>query len=208
MPKMIKKQMGPVSVYFGQKCIIGFTLPEMMLALSIGSLIVLGTTQVFPKLRKQISILQQHYHLELVLSQAMAALEKDLRRAGFCHGRCQGKAVTTHNYPGEIRDSCLIVAYDLNRNGRWEGEKHQESEYFGYRLRNKALEGQRGELNCFGAGWEKLFDPKEVTITHFSVRQLPGGSSEQIYRLQLAGQRTGNSAIHHQLIYTIRGNNL
>lgn len=208
MPKVIRKSVALTLVQSEPKYMAGFTLPEMMLALSIGSIIVLAAAQVFPKLRHQITLLQQRYHLELVLSQAMAVLEKDLRRAGFCHGECQGNAITTHHYSGEMLDSCLIVAYDLNRNGRWEGEQHPESEYFGYRLRNKGLEAQRGELNCAGSRWENIFDPKEVTITHFSVRRLPEHASAQIYTVQLAGQKTGHSAIRHQLIYTIRGNNL
>ncbi|CNF06155.1 MULTISPECIES: prepilin peptidase-dependent protein [Yersinia] len=208
MLRVIIKPIGSMPEQTWHKSISGFTLPEMMLALSIGSMIVFGSAQIFPKLRQQISILQQHYRLELALSQAMAMLEKDLRRAGFCHGECQGKAITTHHYPGEATDSCLIVAYDLNRNGRWEGEKHQESEYFGYRLRNKALEAQRGELNCVGGSWERVFDPKEVTITHFSISRLPEPTSAQIYKVQLAGQSTGNATVHHQLIYMIRGNNL
>lgn len=208
MPIIMMTKKSATSDHFLQKYMAGFTLPEMMLALSIGSLIIMAATQTFPKLRQQISRLQQHYHLELTLSQVMAALEKDLRRAGFCHGECQGKAVTTHNYPGEIANSCLIVAYDLNRNGRWEGEKHPQSEYFGYRLRNKALEGQRGELNCSARGWEKLFDPQEIIITHFSVSRLALLTSEQVYRVQLAGQRKSHPAINHQLTYTIRGNNL
>ncbi len=208
MQEIVKEMDAPVPDHFSQKYRAGFTLPEMMLALSVGSMIVMAATQVFPQLHKQISILQQHYHLELVLSQIMAALEKDLRRAGFCHGECQGKAITTRQYQGEAANSCLIVAYDLNRNGRWEGEKHQESEYFGYRLRNKALEGQRGALNCSGNGWEKLFDPQEIAIMHFSVNRLPQHTTEQVYRVQLAGQKKGNPAIHRQLTYTIRGNNL
>lgn len=206
MPIITKESV--ISGHFLPRYMTGFTLPEMMLALSIGSLIMMAATQAFPKLHRQISLLQQHYHLELALSQVMAALEKDLRRAGFCHGECQGKAMTTHHYPGETTNSCLIMVYDLNRNGRWEGEKHSESEYFGYRLRNKALEGQRGELNCSSRGWEKLFDPQEITVTHFSVDHWSQLTSGKVYRVKLAGQRTGNPAIHHQLTYTIRGNNL
>ena len=208
MPKVIRKSVELTLVKSGSKYIAGFTLPEVMLALSIGSIIVLAASQVFPKLRHQITLLQQRYHLELVLSQAMAVLEKDLRRAGFCQGECQGNAITTHHYSGEMPDSCLILAYDLNRNGRWEGEKHTESEYFGYRLRNKGLEAQRGERNCAGSSWENLLDPKEVIITHFSVRKLPESASSQMYIVQLAGQKTAHSAVRHQLIYTIRGNNL
>lgn len=73
----------PVSARWGLKCITGFTLPEMMLALSIGSLIMLGATEVFPKLRKQISILQQHYYLELALSQVMLCWKKICGVRGF-----------------------------------------------------------------------------------------------------------------------------
>lgn len=208
MPEIAKRLDTSIPNHFSQKYRAGFTLPEMMLALSVGSMIIMAATQTFPQLHKQISILQQHYHLELVLNQMMAALVKDFRRAGFCHGECQGEAITIQQYQGEAANSCLIVAYDLNRNGRWEGKKHQESEYFGYRLRKKILEGQRGELNCFGGGWEKLLDPKDITITHFSVSRLPQQTSGQVYRVQLAGQRTGNRAIQHQLTYTIRGSNL
>ncbi|ATX62747.1 prepilin peptidase-dependent protein [Yersinia hibernica] len=188
MQEIIPKSGSDISDHFLQKYIAGFTLPEMMLALSIGSLIIMAATKTFPQLHKQIATLQQHYHLELTMSQIMAVLEKDLRRAGFCHGECQGKAMTIHHYPTEAINSCLIVAYDLNRNGRWEGEKHQESEYFGYRLRNKALEGQRGELNCSGRGWEKLFNSQDITITHFSVSRLRQQASGQVYSVQLAGK--------------------
>ncbi|MDN0095947.1 prepilin peptidase-dependent protein [Yersinia rohdei] len=208
MQIITKRPVAATSGHLGHKYRAGFTLPEMMLALSIGSLIIMAATQTFPKLRRQISVLQQHYHLELVLNQAVTALEKDLRRAGFCHGECQGEAMTTHHYPGETANSCLIVAYDFNRNGRWEGEKHQESEYFGYRLRNKALESQRGELNCSGRGWEKLLDPQEVTVMHFSVELLPSQTLGKVYLVQLVGQKTGNPAIYHQITYRIRGSNL
>ncbi|WP_042839686.1 prepilin peptidase-dependent protein [Yersinia aldovae] len=201
MPKIVRKVGIPA---------MGFSLPEVMLALSIGSLIVLSATQVFPKLLKQVSMLQHHYRLELVMRQVIAVLEKDIHRAGFCRGECLGNAVTTGNYLGEMKDSCVIVAYDLNRNGRWEGAKHQESEYFGYRLRNRALEGQRGELNCHGSGWERLFDPQEVTVTHFSVNYLSRQPSDTgtFFSVRLAGQKTGNPAIRYQITHLVRGNNL
>lgn len=69
----------------------GFTLPEMMLALSFGSLIALSTAQVLPKLSQQISVLQQHYRLELVMNQAMGLWRKICAERAFATGNVRGR---------------------------------------------------------------------------------------------------------------------
>jgi prepilin peptidase dependent protein B len=57
-----------------------------------------------------------------------------------------------------------VARWDENGNGRWEGPNQEESEWYGYRLRDRRLEMQRGAESCEGGGWESLSDPASVTI--------------------------------------------
>nr|WED68156.1 prepilin peptidase-dependent protein [Pectobacterium colocasium] len=147
-------------------------MPEILLALSLGSLIMLSAAQLYPLLRGQSQDSAQLFRLEQLFSQVAMGIEKDIRRAGFCAGACQGKAISMGNYPGEAENSCLNVSYDLNRNGAWDGGEQQDAESFGYRLRAESLEIQSGAHNCQGDRWEKLFDPQEVVLTLFRLQRL------------------------------------
>lgn len=98
----------------------GFTLPEVMMAMGVGSMLMLSAAQIYPLMRQRSQSLGRHYQLEELLHQTAFTIEKDVRRAGFCNGICQGKTVIIGNASGEPAGSCIIVIYDLNRNGRWE----------------------------------------------------------------------------------------
>ncbi|WP_339058412.1 prepilin peptidase-dependent protein [Candidatus Regiella endosymbiont of Tuberolachnus salignus] len=179
-----------------------------MIALSFGSLILLSAVKIYPQFRQQVSILYQHYRLEQIMRQGIFTIEKDLRRAGFCKKKCYGSAITLSQYRGEIENSCIIIAYDLNRNGYWEEEGHENSEYFGYRLHNGSLEAQRGGKTCFGNGWEKLFDPQEIQITHFTITDLNDLTPGNLFKLQLSGHSVRNPRIQLQINSVINGKNL
>ncbi|PWC14905.1 prepilin peptidase-dependent protein [Brenneria roseae subsp. americana] len=186
---------------------MGFTLPEILLALSLSSLIMLSAAQWYPILRSQSQNSAQYFRLEQLFSQAASGIEKDIRRAGFCAGACQGTSITLGHYPGEMANSCLNVSYDLNRNGAWDGGEQQEEESFGYRLRAGALEIQSGAHNCYGDRWEKLFDPQEVILTYFHVRPLGGTTGARLYELQLTGFWIKRPAIQRTITRLILGRN-
>lgn len=184
----------------------GFTLPETLLALGLGSLILLSAAQLYPLLRMQSQNSAQYFRLEQLLSQVVSGIEKDVRRAGFCAGACQGRAIGIGEYPGEMAQICLNVSYDLNLNGSWDGGEQQD-ESFGYRLRAGALEVQSGAHNCQGNRWEKLFDPQEVTITLFRLQRINHSSSSTLYRLQLAGYWTKRPIIQQKISRLVMGRN-
>ncbi|MEC5344212.1 prepilin peptidase-dependent protein [Brenneria populi] len=184
----------------------GFTLPEILLALALGSLIMLSAAQLYPLLRMQSQNSAQYFRLEQLFSQAASGIEKDIRRAGFCAGECQGRGVSIGEYPGEMAQSCLNVSYDLNLNGSWDGGERQD-ESFGYRLRAGALEIQSGAHNCRGDRWEKLFDPQEVTLTLFHLRRLNDRPGAALYQLRLAGYWTKRPAIRQQISRLVIGRN-
>ncbi|AHY08953.1 prepilin peptidase-dependent protein [Serratia plymuthica] len=180
----------------------GFTLPEVMLALTFGSLIMLAAAKTYPVLRQHSVDVGRHYRLESVLRQLAFGIEKDLRRAGFCAGNCHGRALLIGHAPGEAAGSCVIMAYDITRNGRWE-TLGADAGYFGYRLRQGALEGQRGVTHCHGTGWERLLDNDEVRIETFSVKSVAGSSGKTWVMLSLAGRSKADDAIRRNLYWAI-----
>jgi prepilin peptidase dependent protein B len=180
----------------------GFTLPEVLLALSFGSLIALAAAKTYPLLRQQSVALGQHYRLELALRQLAFGIEKDLRRAGFCAGRCQGRALLIDHAPGEAPGSCVIVAYDITRSGQW-ASGGDDAGYFGYRLRQGGLEGQRGVGHCRGLGWERLLDPDEVHIELFNVAVSKAGNGQTLARLTLAGRSAADGGIRRSLSWAV-----
>lgn len=183
----------------------GFTLPEAMMALGIGSMLILGAMQIFPILRQRTQLLSQHYQLDQLLRQTTQTLTKDLRRAGFCAGSCPGKAVVISHASGEAKNSCVILAYDLNRNGRWEPAEHSESEFFGYRLREGMLESQRGVTQCNSVGWERLLDPSEVFLSRFQLSAEKGASGKTRYVLQLAAHWLKYPTVNNRLEVVVQG---
>jgi len=187
----------------------GFTLIELLLALSFGSFIILSSAKIYPHFRYQTKFLQESFRLDQAMRQLMFSIEKDLRRAGFCNGQCPGMILRIGQYPGEMKNSCIILSFDLNKNGKLEGEQHRESEYFGYRLRKGVLEIQRGQLHCSGHGWEKISDPQEIKITHFSITQLPKSRLGTLFKTDFfANNHTKKPPIQRQINSVINNKNL
>lgn len=147
--------------------IAGFSLLEMLIAMAIGAVLTLSAGRFLPLLLAENAGMLQRAQLRQELQQMMATLEKAVRRAGYCHGECGSGAL-------KISDNCLLLHWDENSNGKWEGVSHAESDYYGYRLRQQQLEMQRGVDQCQSNGWERLSDPAFMTLEQFSVSRQEG----------------------------------
>ncbi|MDW8845646.1 prepilin peptidase-dependent protein [Erwinia sp. MMLR14_017] len=144
----------------------GFSLMEMLVALAVSSVLLVGAARVLPALQchnlQTLMRFQLHEEIQLM----MARLQKAVIRAGYCKGECAGAAL-------HIAESgrCFLVRWDENSNGRWEGTGSAESDLYGYRFRQGSLEMQRGVDNCEGSGWERLNDPATVMLSDFHIIQ-------------------------------------
>ncbi|WP_407704439.1 prepilin peptidase-dependent protein [Winslowiella arboricola] len=162
----------------------GFSLIEMLIAMALSGVLMLGAMRLLPQLQGQNIQLMTQIHLDEELQQLMMTLEKAVRRAGYCNGQCSGEGL-------QIADSgrCILIRWDENSNGRWEEPAHAESEFYGYRLRNENLEMQRGVSSCEGSGWERLTDPQVVTLTQFYALR-----DNRTIKLRLGGYHPGMPA--------------
>ncbi len=149
----------------------GFSLLETLLAMAIGSVLLLASARFLPALQLAVS---QHTRLQTVeddLWLQLRGIAKHLQRAGYCNGRCSGQPLTISG-----NGECVIAQWDANSNGRWESSASSESEQTGFRLQSGSLEILRGATSCSGRGWEKITDPAQMTIERFHVakRQTAG----------------------------------
>ncbi|CDL82261.1 prepilin peptidase-dependent protein [Xenorhabdus szentirmaii] len=152
----------------------GFSLLEVVVAMLISSVIFVAMTRSYPILSGQSLDLYRKYRLHYLVNRTVHLMEKDIRRAGYCQDKiqCKGNPLAIRNKNMERINSCFIIAFDLNLNNKWENSEHIESEFFGYRLNNRALEWKRGAGDCQGNGWERLFDPKEIVIDDFHLEKM------------------------------------
>ena len=155
----------------------GFSLMEMLIAMALSAILMLGALRLLPHLQRQNLQLQSQRRGPAARPPILPRREPAIRRAGYCHGSCQGT-------PLIIQQGCLLVRWDENSNGRWEGPEHEESEWYGYRLRNQRLEMQRGVSRCDTSGWESLSEPATLIVSELvftrherQVRVTLGGAS-------------------------------
>ena len=176
---------------------------EVVLAMLCGSIVLLAATQLFATLRLQSQNTQHYFGVEQRLHQVLFAVEKDLRRSGFCAATCEGDAVTIGQFAGEAAGSCVLIAYDFNRRGG----APRDRETFGYRLRAGALEAQVGVQACSSGGWERRLDPLEVTVTHFQVIARRQSSRRTLYEIRLGGHWSQRPEIRRQVVRWVAGRN-
>ncbi|WP_058969886.1 prepilin peptidase-dependent protein [Type-D symbiont of Plautia stali] len=163
----------------------GFSLLEMLIAMAVGAILMVSVGRFLPLLLAENLQLQQRVQLQQELQQVAHTLQKALQRAGYCRGQCSGPALT-------IASNCVLLRWDENSNGRWEGVGSSESDYYGYRLRNGQMEMQRGVEHCNGSGWERMTDPAFLAIDKFRLER----QGTRLI-LQLAG-RAGSQRVQQE----------
>ncbi|EKK5268223.1 prepilin peptidase-dependent protein [Cronobacter dublinensis] len=144
----------------------GFSLLEMLIALGISSVLLTGAARLLPALQLGVLRQAQQTLLQEELWQLAFTVGKQIQRAGYCNGTCQGNALQLNS-----EGTCLLVQWDANSNGRFEGAPSADAEQTGYRLRDGSLETQRGAASCEGKGWEKMTNPVMVRIDRFQVQE-------------------------------------
>ena len=181
----------------------GFSLTEVLLAMAIGSILLLSTARFLPGLQRASLVQERQQELEEEVWLRISAIGKQLQRAGYCAGNCQGQALSIGR-----EGRCVIVQWDTNSNGRWENSPQSEAEQTGFRLEAGALEIQRGATACDGKGWDKLTDPASILIQRFSVSKTQKSGFAPELTIELAASRVGLQAEPYQATYRVTGFNL
>ena len=181
----------------------GFSLAEALIAMAIGSLLLIGACRFLPALQRHILRQGEQLALENELWQRVHAVGKHLQRAGYCRGRCYGQAL----YIAEGGD-CLLVSWDSNSDGVWNSAPSSESDTTGFRLRDGALETLRGASACSGKGWEKMTNPAAIQVTAFQVTRQDNAGFAPELSITLAAHSVADPQIRARAEYGVTGYNL
>ena len=157
----------------------GFTLTELMLAMTISSAFFVSATGVALGHLKRQTVLQHKLALMEETSLLQQAISSELRRAGFVSlpltdyffapddARAFG-VVKIGAYKNEISQSCITFSYDKNKNGIM--DVTSPAEQVGFRLKEKTIEYRMAGRDCSQSGWQDLSTPGKITVTGFSVK--------------------------------------
>ena len=153
----------------------GFSLLELLIAMTLSALLLLSVERLLPQLWLQATASEQRRWARDEIQRVQLVLEKAVRRAGFCAGdKCQGLGLEIRN-----NGKCLLIRWDDNFNGVWEGPASQQSDYFGYRYRDDAIETARGVSDCLTGQWSRLNTPSQVKIVDWQAKQIEEGIEMQ-----------------------------
>ncbi|MEH0887243.1 prepilin peptidase-dependent protein [Enterobacter sp. UNJFSC 003] len=180
----------------------GFSLTEVLIAAAISSILLLSASRFLPGLQRAALLQSGLREREEEVWQRLFAIGKQLQRAGYCAGNCQGQGLMVGR-----QGSCVIVRWDANSNGSWDTSA-SENEITGFRLESGALEILRGATSCEGKGWEKLTDPERIVVQQFMVSKTEHAGFAPELTIELAALRKGESGTAYQASYGVTGYNL
>lgn len=182
----------------------GFTLLEMLLSIALSSLIIIGSSSFYTQLQTNTMQYHRRARLEQNVKHAVIGLSKDIRRAGFIANNPQKikmKAIEINQ-----EQNCIIIRYDSEIRHDWiySSSDIKNADVFTYRYYKNNLEYKTGAIDCQeGTNWEKLFDPTEYKVTHFTIKQ-----KSNYIELSLKVELKKNQQINYQLTQIIKNENL
>ncbi len=198
----------------------GFSLVELMIALTLGLLLVGAVLSVFTGTLRSNADLGRMARLEEQLTGLLDLISRDLRRAGSTAKPYLALAGAANPfgldapaaYGGEPANSCLTLRYDLNRDGLLTTAAAND-ERFGYRLKDGMVQIRAAGLACTAdatPGWENAADRGEVEITalSFAISTASAGDMDaRAVTVTLAGRLVSDAATARSFTRTVRVRN-
>ncbi|KFC06166.1 prepilin peptidase-dependent protein B [Trabulsiella guamensis ATCC 49490] len=181
----------------------GFSLMEVLIAMAIGSMLLLATSRFLPALQGAVLRQTRQQALEEEVWQRVYVVAKHLQRAGYCNGSCSGEPLQL-----EKSGECLIVRWDANSNGIWDTAPVTNADSTGFRLNNYALETLRGATTCAGKGWEKMTDPGVFHINNFTVTRIAHAGFAPQLTVTMMASLTSDPQATVSAQYSVMGFNL
>lgn len=149
----------------------GFSLVELMIAMTVGLFLMGGIVSIFGASAKAQSDSMQTARLQQELRATTSIMRTDIRRAGYW-GNALPSLGANNPFTTAATDinvlnggACILYSYDLNHDGIVDNN----SEYFGFRLNNNAIEMRTAgtsTTDCsINTEWATVTDSNIVTIT-------------------------------------------
>lgn len=159
---------------------LGFTLVEMLIGLSVGTVLTFGIVVFYSNTSKISSQTLRTVRLENEMQTVMTMMKNDIRRAGYTANAAALIDTGTINpfMEKDLSDirvpnsSCILFTYDLNKDGILPTINTVNSdERFGYRLSNQTIQTRATtdtKFACNSGSWENLTNANLIQITNLT----------------------------------------
>ena len=182
---------------------LGFSLLEMLISITLTSMIIISATSFYYQLQQNTLHYYQITRLQQAVEQALIGLSKDIKRAGFIADdphKMKNNALEIVN-----AQNCMIIRYDSEIRHDWVYDPWNlnNSDIFTYRFKNNNVEYKTGAVNCKETKWEKLFDPAEIKVTKFDIKQ-----KNNTIELSIGAEMKKQKHVKYQVTKIIKNENL
>lgn len=177
----------------------GFTLIEVLVALALSGVLMLGAIRLFPVLQRNILHEYQSASVRESVWQLAYRIGKHLQRAGYCRGVCTHPALQI-----EQGGSRVLIHWQAPESRSLTGVDNERT---GYRLHQGTLQILKGRKEFTGEIWEKISDPELMILTHFSVTPLQRKAGPPLLVISLTA-RQKQSSLLIKVRHIVRGENL
>ncbi|VAW75062.1 hypothetical protein MNBD_GAMMA13-1030, partial [hydrothermal vent metagenome] len=174
----------------------GITLVELMLATTLGLIAVAAVLSVYAASVHHGSAQLATAHLHQQLFGLLHLMSTDIRRAGYRQFDVATETVAgnpfvqgenhlrSQAFPDEDDDSCILFAYDLDKDGRVgvgrcdsdtcaDNSDTDNVEQFGFRLRNLTIQSRfAGDSSACDSGYWQTLTDTDIEITTLRFRLL------------------------------------
>ena len=174
---------------------LGITLIELMVASAIALFALSVVFTVYSATARHSALHLQRAHLHQQLHGVLQLITGDVRRSGYWQFDPLEKSPADNPfqnmindlrigaYPGESPGSCILFAYDIDRDGLTgvgrcpgtrcaSGNDDDNVEQFGFRLRDGSIQSRYGgpDFTCNSGYWQSVTDP-EIAVTRFQLTE-------------------------------------
>ena len=136
----------------------GFSLIEMMIAVALGVVVILGLMQVFASNVRTSTNTVMNTKMTQELRAVMDIMTREIRRSGYWANASTAVAGNVNPHGVEqVTATCILYRYDNDAN---------VNEQRGFRLNGNTIEWQRSNNNnCNGGQWTAITESSVVSIT-------------------------------------------
>ncbi len=180
----------------------GFSLLEMLLSITLSSLIFIAVTEYYFQIQAHTLQYYRAIHLQQTVQQALFGIAKDIKRAGFIANDPSKPNKTALAIINE--KNCIIIRYDSQIRHDWidDASAMNNADSFVYRFINNNIEYKTGATACNEPKWEKLFDPAEIKVTTFHLKQQANS-----IEIVLAAELKQHQQVKYQISKIVRNEN-
>lgn len=149
----------------------GFTLIEIMIALTLGLIVVGATISIYSTTVNSSANIIKSSRLNHDLESVMSLMISDIKRSGYWGGATAIVDTRTNPFTGgndnlfiSNDNSCILYGYDGN-----DGDGAVDNdERYGFKFENDTIRMRKTGTNntdCTDGGWEEFIDGAQLTIT-------------------------------------------